>query len=529
MVDFIHMSPYDYEQMCESLLAEEYAAEPIRVSVGDGGIDSFHGSLSEEVAHVWQYKHFPDGLGDAQKNQIRESLKTVVTNYKPKEWTLVVPCNLTQAETKWFEKLTKDYTKKNVTLHVLGKTRLLNLLLKHQAVKQFYFPDAEALLKVTNALLGGKDAAFLKPKASVLDLIQDGVDYINRDSPDVGFRVTTDESGQTVEVFSRNPNVNPVVMRGTLLFPNDKKGRQARKRYDNMLRKGIPCVLTSEHFQIDWAVFDELVGEGFRPFAIEMSPLVPKVQVASRLVVVKQDGETVEIPFIDLKMKRKGQDEVELTNEAQDTVFKVSLVIGKTGSFNVRVSNIVGRRPTEVSRAYDFLLALGTEGARVQLHVLERDAVLSSAISGTETGDPLEVERVDFYRHLADVERLLDGTLTMPKEYTSRDMANAAWLSQVLNGEAKTKHGVVNTTLTVGNPDGLLKSIADGETVTLVTTAEETVTLFGRTYVLDADVRMKAALEPDQPKPDYAMGEEVQVTATGDAELTYKGGRIKND
>lgn len=71
---------------------------------------------------------------------------------------------------------------------------------------------------------------------------------------------------------------------------------------------GEPFLLSGENYSdlinqdLDAETLSELAGLGFH--------------LDDRVELVKQDGESVEIPFIDLKMKRRGQDEVELTNEA---------------------------------------------------------------------------------------------------------------------------------------------------------------------------------------------------------------------
>lgn len=100
-IDFVHMNGDSFEDMCAALFQAEHGAIPIKANPGDGGIDSFRGSLLEGVSHIWQYKHFPDGIDKTQKSQIRDSLKTAAGNYHPKRWTLVVPCDLDTGAQKW--------------------------------------------------------------------------------------------------------------------------------------------------------------------------------------------------------------------------------------------------------------------------------------------------------------------------------------------------------------------------------------------------------------------------------------------
>lgn len=527
MVDFLHMDKYRYEQMCESLLAEEYGATPIRVSVGDGGIDSFAGALSEKVKHVWQFKHFPDGLGDSQKQQIRESLATVVKNYKPQDWTLVVPLNTTQAERKWFEKLKADYAKKGVRLHFIGETELRNLLVRHRALKQFYFPDTEGQLKVFSGMLGGENALFEKPKASALDLNKTIGDYINKDSNDFGFRATTDETGQTIEAFLRRPDAkDPTALKGAFKFPDNPSGRAARKQYQDLFRKGTPLVLGPENFEIQWSVFDELVGKDWRFSKVEIRSAPPEMRLPLKFVVTTPDGGSEAINYLDMRRVRLGTEEVEFSNEGQGGLFTVSIVFGgESSTFTITLNGIVGARPSDLVKADRLFAALSTDGARAELHSIELDKMFASSKVGIATGEPFEEERVAFHRDLAVIEERLDPSIRMRESYTDTDMATAEWLAEVLKGDSKTKTGVATAIMTVNNPDALRESAAVNAPIAYETTAEERVTLLGKTYVLEADVTINTAPRYEGDLASVQAGDEVPVTFEGDAVFVYKGGR----
>lgn len=94
-----------FEKICTEWLYAKYGedAHNIRASRGDAGIDILIGDFSAPIKN-YQCKYFLDGIGDAQKAQIRESFKTAVnsTSYKMEKWILCVPCLLSANEFKWW-------------------------------------------------------------------------------------------------------------------------------------------------------------------------------------------------------------------------------------------------------------------------------------------------------------------------------------------------------------------------------------------------------------------------------------------
>lgn len=78
----------------------------VRVHKGDGGVDVYSGSYSENgEADVFQIKYFPTAWGDAQKRQIRDAFETSrdSVDYRLGKWTLCVPMRLTKGDLRWFD------------------------------------------------------------------------------------------------------------------------------------------------------------------------------------------------------------------------------------------------------------------------------------------------------------------------------------------------------------------------------------------------------------------------------------------
>lgn len=105
-----------FEELAAHLIRSERPdTERIRIVHGDGGIDAHEGALSDpEGVDVYQTKFFPDGVGDSQKAQIRDSFNRTGENkdFRTKSWTLCVPIDMSLEEKKWFDgwKATQAHT-----------------------------------------------------------------------------------------------------------------------------------------------------------------------------------------------------------------------------------------------------------------------------------------------------------------------------------------------------------------------------------------------------------------------------------
>lgn len=107
-----------FEKICSQLLCtlHDDKAHQIRPSQGDGGIDILIGDFTSPIEN-YQCKYFIDGIDETQKDQIRKSFDRSITSldYKMKQWTLCVPCELSVKEFSWWS----DWKSKMEKLHNL--------------------------------------------------------------------------------------------------------------------------------------------------------------------------------------------------------------------------------------------------------------------------------------------------------------------------------------------------------------------------------------------------------------------------
>jgi hypothetical protein len=137
-----------FEEMVSQLIhVERPDSQRIRIVKGDGGLDSFEGTLTDPNGiDVFQVKYFPAKIDDAQKNQIRESFATVHDSkkFKVKSWTLCLPIDLSLDETEWFDRWVQRQADTGIDIRTpWGELKLVALLLqeKNRAIRETFFRE----------------------------------------------------------------------------------------------------------------------------------------------------------------------------------------------------------------------------------------------------------------------------------------------------------------------------------------------------------------------------------------------------
>ena len=93
-----------FEKICIEVFQEKFGpkAKEVTVSQGDDGIDILVGELTDSPS-VYQCKFFVNEIGESQKQQIRNSFSTVITNHPNiSSWFLCVPIGLNIQELQWW-------------------------------------------------------------------------------------------------------------------------------------------------------------------------------------------------------------------------------------------------------------------------------------------------------------------------------------------------------------------------------------------------------------------------------------------
>jgi hypothetical protein len=141
-----------FHRLIAQLMALSYkGVKLIDAKSGDWGLDVIVGEI-DEVLSVWQAKYFIDGVGEVQKDQIRESFSQVMKKAKEEGfsvhvWTLCIPVDLDPQALKWWSGWKKRQEKEHdVHIELSDRTGLETTLLSPDAadIRDLYFPPVGA-------------------------------------------------------------------------------------------------------------------------------------------------------------------------------------------------------------------------------------------------------------------------------------------------------------------------------------------------------------------------------------------------
>lgn len=162
-----------FQQMCFQIMSEKYpnaAIHYVEGPAGDEGADQFAGILSEGPT-IWQCKAFQvTVIGDPQKEQIRDSLRTTVEKLSPKLWILCLNMNLDIRAHRWFQNLQKSYASRGLKIaDPVQGIDIARELLFRSTLRRHYFPAIDLDVAQIKSLISGVanlDDAGLEHRAS---------------------------------------------------------------------------------------------------------------------------------------------------------------------------------------------------------------------------------------------------------------------------------------------------------------------------------------------------------------------------
>ncbi|MCX6096519.1 MAG: hypothetical protein NT125_07420 [Candidatus Bipolaricaulota bacterium] len=523
-IDFRNMqSEAQFEEMCRQLVCAEHPnAVPVEALPGDEGMDAFEGVIDEGMDHIWQFKHFPRGIGKSQQKQIQSSLKAAINRHNPRSWTLLTSTDLSPDNHRWVKKQRRDYP--GTKIDVVPATRIREMLVRHQGIRKQYFPLQDEKIDVVMRMVA-RDTRASRPKTAILQSVQNDVAVLNDDSPHFKYTFSVDESCVRIGVEPRTPEASRMaVARMRLTFPDgDAQGEAALKRYMSEVDAGRPVVIPGQYITILESVFDQFMGNGQRISELHIIPRVPDVRLPTR-VYAAHGGEEARVGYVDLRLIRRGKEELEFSNAAQTGMpFKVCLTFkGKLpGALQVWLTSPGGMRPSVVIEYERVLAIMGRPGATVTLESLSTGVTITSPIEVT-SGESSE-GRLMLYEDLLLIERNLDPELTLPDEITEADYLSIVGLTRALRIGMVTRCGTAKVVV-VPHDRRQLRELADsGETLTwLAKDGVESFTLFGRVYEFGFESLMTGPVTIlEEGLPDGG----VLVGMIGDMHITYGSGR----
>jgi len=182
-------------------------------------------------------------------------------------------------------------------------------------------------------------------------------------------------------------------------FPDTAEGLAARASLQRHIDFGdqvqlpgqyIKALQLSQWFERVWGKFDPGRGD------LVIGPRASKRSIPARLDVLTPSGHAATVPFIDLRVLKKGQKQATLANTGQSIPLEFEFVApqsGPTFDMSVRVVKI----PTEVGQLRELMLLRNAlaEGGRLRLTLLNDNKVIETQLPpGMVDAAPHEVETV---------------------------------------------------------------------------------------------------------------------------------------
>src|ERR1035437_10132609 len=148
-----------FEETCATIIKATVAdTRRVRVHQGDGGVDVGKGSWGDfGDLTVYQIKYFPNGIGESQKRQIKESYRTAHDSalFKLGKWILCLPIRLSKKELDWFDSWAREQDK---PIELLDGDDLSDLLQQKEC------GAARQLLRDYGVVRHSKASSLLRPE-----------------------------------------------------------------------------------------------------------------------------------------------------------------------------------------------------------------------------------------------------------------------------------------------------------------------------------------------------------------------------
>ncbi|MGC2741699.1 MAG: hypothetical protein WA672_00825, partial [Candidatus Angelobacter sp.] len=130
-----------FQRLCFHILHDRHPEAKIHHvegQSGDKGLDLFAGDLEGRPA-IWQCKSFPNGVGESQKSQIRESLTETLKHFKPNRWVLCLSVDMNEKAASWFQKFQKSKVQ-HVEVGLFSASNIVHELMHNRPIRNNYFP-----------------------------------------------------------------------------------------------------------------------------------------------------------------------------------------------------------------------------------------------------------------------------------------------------------------------------------------------------------------------------------------------------
>ncbi len=234
--NFASLTSSQWEELCYSLLlAEGEHVVKTDGSGGDEGIDAIEGEVKNPRT-IYQFKHFPKGLGARQVTQIERSLNKAMKHGDGFKWVLMCSADPTTAALKKLDRLKEDTP--NVDIRFCFGSEIRGKLLVRRSVRQQFYKSEEDLF------FEGIES---EGKADFPQSFSRKARLLNQRIEDDRFRARVSSDGGITEVQYA---LQPWVTEPVPLLNLTAKSSSAAEAFKGLLEKGIDFSLSGNDVEV---------------------------------------------------------------------------------------------------------------------------------------------------------------------------------------------------------------------------------------------------------------------------------------
>ena len=269
---------------------------------------------------------------------------------------------------------------------------------------------------------------------------------------------------------------------------NDPDGATAFDEFKRFLSTGAPLKLTDPYVsRPEMPEFMERLF-GFTPQRIEVSiSHVPQIKHPCRLKMVCDDGEIAQVDYLVLEDVQRGKDEVTLSNEAQESAWKLKVVMDNDKvSFSLNFSPI-GLNVFEAAQGFRFQSVM-SKGGKLTIESLSTGFDFASQSVTPGKYPPPDSKWMELVEALLFIQQRTNCLLKYPESVSHEDAQNVFAVRQILqSGRIQVLAEPWETKpLTREQAEYMLRNLGDGQPRELVVHYEpnSTIDLFQTTVPL---------------------------------------------
>ncbi len=449
------LDPDTFHKLCFQLLKERHLnsdLHQVEGASGDEGLDIFEGELSGGLT-IWQCKAFPNGVGESQKSQIRESLNTVLRHFEPKNWILCLSVNLDSNASRWWEKYKRSKSHV-VTIGEMFASQIVHELIHRRTLRDYFFPNAaldpiqlkrlltksgelttEQLATITEANLEDyierlkeRDARFNYELVFSGDLGPE----VSLTKPRSGLMMSMQDGAKTLNIFARDIEElrqNPPTM--NLGFSGI-----GIEKFRTLVKTGIIQTFHDtefEHLGSNVPLFDWPAEKGQTLIVGPTQSLLDR-RIRTRITFAKGDQE-VEYGFIELAPVRSGTEEIELKTVSEVLPFELRLTVlpKEHGGRLEYFPKFINAEIRQIAKFTDAIRLLYS-GATVTVWQLETETQLCTL--QIKDGE-MTAERRAAYEFITDVRLVANQfglDLKLPSDILESDFEAVSLLKGLMQG-----------------------------------------------------------------------------------------------